>query len=86
VQSPTATNPKPGGTLALNPEVRYNLTASSKDQQTRSLDVTFMVADLARLRPGQVRYFKENQSAGTGEYVVVDATEFESLACKEMTG
>jgi hypothetical protein len=86
VQSPTATNPKPQGTLALNPKVRYNLIASSKDQQTRSRDVTFMVTDLARLRPGQVRYFKENQSEGTAEYVVVDATEFESLACQEIAG
>jgi hypothetical protein len=86
VQSPTATNPKPEGTLALDPKVQYNLTASSKDQQTRSSDVTFTVADLARLRPGQVRYFNENQSGGTAEYVVVDATEFESRVCKETTG
>ena len=85
-KSPTATNPKPGGTLALNPKARYNLTAFSKDQQTRSRDATFMVADLARLRPGQVGYIKENQSEGTADYVVVDSTEFESLVCKETTG
>lgn len=86
VESPTATHPEPDGTLVLNPKVRYNLTAFSKDQQTRSRDVTFMVADLARLRPGQVGYLKENQSEGTAEYVVVDATEFESRVCKETTG
>jgi hypothetical protein len=86
VQSPTATNPKPEGTLALNPKVRYNLTASSKDQQTRSTDVTFMVTDLARLRPGQVRYFKENEAGGTGNYVVADATTFGSVACDEIAG
>lgn len=86
VESPTATNPKPGGTLVLKPEVPYNLTASSKDQQTTSGSVTFTVADPARLRPGQVGYLKENYSAGTADYVVVDATEFESLVCKEISG
>jgi hypothetical protein len=86
VDSPTASNPKPGGTLELRPGVPYDLTAGSKEEQTTSGAVTFRVADLASLRPGQVRYFKEDVSGGTGEYVVVDATAFESVACREIAG
>jgi hypothetical protein len=86
VDSPTASNPKPGGTLELRPGVPYDLTAFSRDEQTTSGAVTFTMADVASLRLGQVRYFKENASGGTGEYVVVDASEFESLACREIAG
>jgi hypothetical protein len=84
VESPTATHPKPAGTMELNPKVPYDLSAFSRDEQTRSVGVTFTVADLARLRPGQVRYFKENESGGTGKYVVADVSKFESLACQEI--
>lgn len=86
LESPTATHPKPAGTIELNPKVPYDLSAFSRDEQTTSVGVTFTAADLARLRPGQVSYFKENESAGTGTYVVTDATKFESLACHEIGG
>lgn len=82
VESPTATNPKPRGALVLKPSVAYHLTASSRDEQTTSGSITFTAVDLARLRPGQIRYFQENASGGTGRYVVVNAAEFESLACR----
>lgn len=84
VESPAATHAKPGGALELKPGVPYQLTAFSRDEQTTSGSVTFTAADLAGLRPGQVRYFKENQSGGTGNHVVADATKFESLACDEI--
>jgi hypothetical protein len=88
VESPTATHPKPAGAMELNPKVPYDLSAFSRDEQTRSIGVTFTAADLARLRPGQVRYFKENESGGrrTGKHVVADVTKFESLACQEIAG
>lgn len=86
VAAPATTHPEPAGTLELKPEVPYLLTAFSRDEETTSASVTFTAADLAGLRPGQVRYFKESESGGTGNHVVVDATEFESLACREIAG
>jgi hypothetical protein len=85
VESPTATHPKPGGTLVLKPEVLYDLKAFNTEAQTTSGSVTFTAADVARLRPGQVGYLKENLSGGTAKYVVVNESTFESLVCKETT-
>ena len=86
VESPAATHAKPGGTLVVKPGVPYQLTTFSKADQTTSGSVTFTAADLAGLRPGQVRYFNKNESGGTGDHVVVDATKFESLACDQIAG
>jgi hypothetical protein len=67
---------------ALDPHRTYSLYGWTHDNSWSTIDVTFTAAQLARLEPGQVRYYK-GEGAGTDRdgYATVSMDTFRSEGC-----
>ncbi|MEU4094067.1 hypothetical protein [Streptomyces sp. NPDC026673] len=68
----------------LEPGRTYTLYGWTGDPDSTTDGVDFTLAQLAQLRPGQVRYYKgEGAGADRNGYATVSTGEFRSEACRE---
>jgi len=89
VQWPLVSTGAPSGSVAvqddpsdLDRRATYSLYGWTKDHSYSAVDVTFRLADLAGLRPGEVLVYGDAAEGGTTGHRVVTLAELERLACR----